>query len=92
MGQSVSPDSLAGMFQTSLEPPLLSSLLDVLLSALRSDNSSKVQAAVRSYMLGLETVPRFNTVVLFMNKQEKAAAKEIWESLEGDGSLRPAWR
>jgi hypothetical protein len=36
---------------------------------------------MREYMTSFTKVPRFKTIVLFMNNPEKELAKEVWEKL-----------
>ncbi|KAG1879216.1 hypothetical protein F4604DRAFT_1753628 [Suillus subluteus] len=70
--------SLPNMFQASLEPVLLSSILQhfervIDLQIATPDN-------VREYLVSLSKVQRFGTIMLFMDKDEKMLLKRLWET------------
>ncbi|KZT11767.1 TPR-like protein [Laetiporus sulphureus 93-53] len=90
----IPPSALPSLFQSSLEPSLLAELLHVFRDALSSGVDPSTAVRVQEYMLGLARVPRFSTVVLFMNKEERALAREVWSlagGAEGAEGVR-AWK
>ncbi|KAG2123377.1 hypothetical protein BD769DRAFT_1471366 [Suillus cothurnatus] len=74
----IPPLSLPNMFQASLEPVLLSSILQ------HFERVIDIQIAapddVREYLVSLSKVQRFGTIMLFMNKDEKMLLKRLWET------------
>jgi hypothetical protein len=76
--QGIPPLSLPNMFQASLEPVLLSSILQ------HFERVIDIQIAapddVREYLVSLSKVQRFGTIMLFMNKDEKMLLKRLWET------------
>ena len=88
--QSVPAASLPSMFQTSLETSLLVSLLETFQMTLKyRPNRPEVADQIQEYMVALTRVPRFSTVLLFMNQMEKQLVNDIWMML-GRGD-RSAW-
>lgn len=86
------------MFKTSLEAPMLISLLETFKYKLANaglELESVVKESVRAYMLNLGRVQRFGTVVLFMSRDEKKLVKDVWDSLNHrageDGAARKVW-
>lgn len=82
---------LPALCQTSLEPTLLISILDVfytLLSAHLAD--AELKQRVLEYMQNFARIPRFGTLVLFLSKPEKEVARGVWGLL----GVEPAgpWR
>lgn len=77
------PATLPALFQTSLETSLLVSILDTFLALLKqiTDPETDDRARMRQYMAVFSKVPRFTTVVLFMNRKEKELVKEVWDRL-----------
>jgi len=79
----IPPTTLPALFQTSLEPSLLGSILDTFLTVLKQttnpENGDRV--STRQYMAMFSKVPRFSTVVLFMSAEEKKLAKDVWEKV-----------
>ncbi|TFY52884.1 hypothetical protein EVJ58_g9759 [Rhodofomes roseus] len=86
----ISPTALPSLFQSSLEAPLLTSIVDTLRDVLTAQPDEKTRERVREYMIGLSCVQRFSTVVLFMSAGEKQSAKEVWQLL-GGGEGEKAW-
>ncbi|EIN12462.1 hypothetical protein PUNSTDRAFT_141160 [Punctularia strigosozonata HHB-11173 SS5] len=68
----IPPAAVPSMCQTSLEPPLLVSILNTFSSLLdeHCDPNPDLVDHVREYMLALKEVPRFAMVALFMNQKE----------------------
>lgn len=71
---TIPPSSLPALFQASLEPGLLASLVPVLAAA-------APPAAVRAFMCALTQVPRFQTVARFLSVPERSAAHAVWEAV-----------
>jgi hypothetical protein len=72
---------MPALCKTSLEPPLLDSILEVFLVVLSSLPSEEEKRKVREYMDGLARVSRFETLVMFLSGREKAVAMEVWRRL-----------
>jgi len=75
--QRIPPQSLPKMFQASLEPSLLSSMLQHFERVL--DQQIAAPSDVHDYMESLSRVQRFGTIMLFMSKDEKILLKRLWE-------------
>lgn len=73
----IPPSSLPNMFQASLEPVLLSSILQHFERVI--DLQIAAPDDVRKYLVSLSRVQRFGTIMLFMNKDEKMLLKGLWE-------------
>ena len=56
---------------------MLASILDVFLAVLNANTRDKI----KEYMANLARIPRFGTLVLFLSKQEKEVARDIWRGL-----------
>lgn len=68
------------MFKTSLEAPLLVSVLETFKFVLTEhDDDSSTKDSVKAYLLNLARVPRFSTIIMFMSKDERKLVKEIWD-------------
>lgn len=74
----IPPSSLPKMFQASLEPVLLSSILQHFKQVI--DLQIAAPDDVRKYLVSLSKVQRFGTIMLFMNKDEKLILKGLWET------------
>ncbi|KAG2094629.1 uncharacterized protein F5147DRAFT_719620 [Suillus discolor] len=74
----IPPLSLPKMFQASLEPVLLSSILQHFERVI--DLQIAAPSDVREYLVSLSKVQRFGTIMLFMNKEEKTLLKGLWET------------
>ena len=83
MIQQIPPTSLPALFQTSLDPSLLVSILNTFLAVLKNitDPEDDNRARMRQYMAMFSKVSRFSTVVLLMSKEEKERAKEVWDKM-----------
>ncbi|KZT19993.1 TPR-like protein, partial [Neolentinus lepideus HHB14362 ss-1] len=80
----IPPISLSSLFQTSLEPTLLVSMLTTFLHIIRVPGiPGNVKEDVRQYMLSLARVPRFSIVLMLMSRSEKVVAKQVWEDVGG---------
>ena len=55
------------------------SLFNSVLSA--SEEQQEKITVIRSFMFSLTHVPRFRTVVMFLSRQEKELAKNVWEGV-----------
>ncbi|EIM85824.1 uncharacterized protein STEHIDRAFT_121842 [Stereum hirsutum FP-91666 SS1] len=92
----IPPPALPTLFQTSLEPSLLSSILTVLRALLSTHLSAQpeLKSWVRAYMVHFARVPRFGTIILFTSKAEKEVIEEVWRAVgeeEGDRAERKKW-
>lgn len=95
MAQSIHPTSLPALFGASLEPALLASLIPVLAAASADKDHVEFRHgdAVRKIMCSLTRVSRFRTVVQFLSRAEKDAARVVWDAVAqstGDGSAEGA--
>ncbi|EPQ54687.1 TPR-like protein, partial [Gloeophyllum trabeum ATCC 11539] len=80
----IPPSSLPYLFQTSLEPSLLVSMLATFLHVLRSPNANQqVKEDVKQYMSSLSRVPRFNFVLMLLSRSEKDTARQVWSEVGG---------
>lgn len=80
----IPPSSLPYLFQTSLEPSLLASMLATFLHVLRSPNANQqVKEDVKQYMSSLSRVPRFNFVLMLLSRSEKDTARQVWSEVGG---------
>ncbi|KAF8470420.1 hypothetical protein DFH94DRAFT_209695 [Russula ochroleuca] len=83
---SIHPTSLPALFGASLEPALLASLVSVLAGASANTDNITSRDAVRAVMCSLARVSRFRTVVQFLSRAERDAARAAWEAVvQGDG-------
>ncbi|KAF8490446.1 hypothetical protein F5888DRAFT_1741290 [Russula emetica] len=88
---SIHPISLPALFGASLEPALLASLIPVIAAAASAD--VRFRDAVRKIMCSLTQVSRFRTVVQFLSRAERNAARVVWDVVvrgTGDGSAEGA--
>lgn len=77
--QTIPPSSIPALFQVSLEPELLKSILYTFQAVLEQDSTPDARDGVRDYLLAFTKVQRFGTVMLFMDKQER----HLFELLHG---------
>ncbi|GJE89529.1 RNA polymerase II-associated protein [Phanerochaete sordida] len=77
---NVPPASLPAMFKTSLEAPHLVAMLETFRFVL-ADGDDAGKDRVKAYLLNFARVPRFSTIVMFMNRDEKALVKEVWDGV-----------
>ena len=83
--QSIPPTHFPALCKTSLEPSTLVSVIETFLSILDArEGDFRVKAIVREYMENFARIPRFNTLVLFLSKNEKALAKSVWTAVGVD--------
>ncbi|KAI0345700.1 hypothetical protein BDW22DRAFT_1481920 [Trametopsis cervina] len=94
--QQIPPTGVPSVYKTSLEPTHLVSLLRVFHDILQNtaahgDNTM----LIRSYLLGIAQIPRFSTVILFTNAEERRLIKAVWDLLKhpaiSDAVTRKAW-
>lgn len=79
---NVPASSLPAMFKTSLEAPLLVSMLETFKFVLTEhDDERTIKDSVKSYLLNLARVPRFSTIIMFMSNDEKKLVKEVWDGV-----------
>ncbi|KAI0029481.1 hypothetical protein K488DRAFT_80143 [Vararia minispora EC-137] len=92
----IPPSALPSLFQTSLETPLLLSVLDtfhtLLTSSAYETERHDLRNWIRQYLVHFPQVPRFGTVVLFLSSNEKALTKEVLREAGADEALLAAWR
>lgn len=74
----IPPSSLPKLFQASLEPVLLASILQHFRRVI--DLQIAAPDDVREYLVSLSKVKRFGTIMLLMNKDEKILLKGLWET------------
>lgn len=93
------PSSVPALFKISLEPALLMAILAVFKRVLGAAGGGEherrsLRATVRRYMDALGEVDRFGTVVLFLSREEKALARDVWEALgvSKQDALESAWK
>lgn len=76
----IPPLSLPTLFQASLEPDLLKSILHTFQGVLNQDPTAR--SSVREYLSALLRVQRFGTVMLFMDKQERQLLEYLRREVE----------
>ena len=82
------PTALPAVFKTSLEAPLLVSILETFKATLESAPQGDVKETVKTYLLSFARVPRFGTVVLFMSKDERTLVEQVWSEVSvGDDQV-----
>ncbi|KAL0960856.1 hypothetical protein HGRIS_005872 [Hohenbuehelia grisea] len=86
----IAPLDLPSLFQTSLEPALFVSILETFLAVLDSQPND-TKGLITEYLEAFPKVPRFSTVLLFLNAKEKSVAKEVWKRL-GVQNPAPSWK
>lgn len=86
--QKIPPSVLPNFFKTSLEAPLLLSIVEVFSLAVSSTGEPAIKKRVQEYLNNFPRIPRFNTVTMFMNKEEKGLCKLLIDNV-GDVS---GWR
>jgi len=86
--KSVKPAAISSLFRTSLEAPVLVSILEVFAELLdptkaasREDNDRRI--LVKEYLQNFARVPRFATVLMFLTSSERNIAKKVCESVGG---------
>ncbi|CUA72558.1 hypothetical protein RSOLAG22IIIB_10113 [Rhizoctonia solani] len=85
---TVPPSSIPSLFGPTLESPLLGAILAALLWALNSAPNlpaKDIPERTLAYITALAQVPRFSTLVLFLDAAEKKHAEDVWNGLEQSG-------
>ena len=68
---------------------MLVSILELFLEMVRVEREGK---RIREYLDNFGRVPRFETVILFLSREEKGIAREVWERLGVfKGELEKRW-
>ncbi|KLO17296.1 hypothetical protein SCHPADRAFT_913687 [Schizopora paradoxa] len=86
--KSVPPTAIPSLFRTSLEAPMLTSILEVFLRVLgpedvEESNRFDARTLVREYLQNFVRVPRFSTVLMFLTTAERNVAKKVCEAVGG---------
>ncbi|KAF9235174.1 hypothetical protein BU15DRAFT_78271 [Melanogaster broomeanus] len=79
--RTIPPSSIPALFQVSLEPELLKSILHTLRATLEQSPDSDTRNVVREYLLAFTKVQRFGTVMLFMDKHERQLLELLREKV-----------
>ncbi|KAJ1303216.1 hypothetical protein OPQ81_011415 [Rhizoctonia solani] len=85
---AIPPSSVPSLFGPTLESPLLGAMLGALSWALASAPNlpaDDIPQRTLAYLTALAQVPRFPTLILFLDAMEKKSAKDIWDGLEQSG-------
>ncbi|KAI0785195.1 hypothetical protein C8Q75DRAFT_776404 [Abortiporus biennis] len=96
--QLISPDTIPSLFQTSLEPSMLSAILHTFETVLSDPSTtSGTKQLIKSYMTMFPKVSRWDAVVLFLSADEKKCAQKVWTLLSGvsdekDEEVIKAWK
>ncbi|KAI9568341.1 hypothetical protein HD554DRAFT_2172422 [Boletus coccyginus] len=83
---TIPPSSVPALFQVSLEPELLKSILHMFQAVLEQYPTSDTRDSVRDYLLAFAKVQRFGTVMLFMDKQERQLLELLYEKVNATHS------
>ncbi|TDL23198.1 hypothetical protein BD410DRAFT_787515 [Rickenella mellea] len=76
--QKIQPTYLPTLFQTSLEPTLLVSIVETFQSLVSAEDASdEDKEMVNDYMKWFAKIPRFETVVLFLSSREKSLVRSV---------------
>ncbi|TFY65714.1 hypothetical protein EVG20_g5375 [Dentipellis fragilis] len=83
------PSALPRLFQNSLDPSLLTSILQTFRAVLAAHDTDtpELRGWVRAYLEALRRVSRCVTVVMLMSKAEKVLGKEIAEMVGAEGGF-----
>ncbi|XP_077400765.1 RNA polymerase II-associated protein 3 isoform X2 [Vanacampus margaritifer] len=76
--KQIKPEAYAHIFQSSLEPHILSQILETLRDFYIQNESASVTADI---LQSLSSVRRFDTAVMFMSSLEKKVLKEVFDFL-----------
>ncbi|CAE6465345.1 unnamed protein product [Rhizoctonia solani] len=82
---AVPPSSIPSLFGPTLESPLLGAMLSTLswtLASVPNLPAADIPQRTLAYMNALAQVPRFSTLILFLDATEKKSAKDVWDGLE----------
>ncbi|KAG9124001.1 hypothetical protein FRC07_013242 [Ceratobasidium sp. 392] len=88
---TVPPDAIPLLFGPTLESPLLGAMLAALSWVVASFDSEPVRERAADYMRVLARVPRFITLVMFLDGKEKKCATQIWDAVGSTGEERKRW-
>ncbi|KAG9074803.1 hypothetical protein FRC06_010444, partial [Ceratobasidium sp. 370] len=89
---TVPPASIPTLFGPTLESPLLGTMLAALSSAVTSSVAPEpVRGRAAEYMRALARVPRFTTLMMFLDGEEKKNAARVWDAVGGEGEERKRW-
>ncbi|KAF8607062.1 TPR-like protein, partial [Ceratobasidium sp. AG-I] len=87
---TVPPDSIPALFGPTLESPLLGAMLAALawgVSPASTSVSTSIPQRALEYMRALSRVPRFTTLVMFLDTSEKQFAKAVWDGIAQGGEV-----
>ncbi|KAF8630009.1 hypothetical protein AX15_003158 [Amanita polypyramis BW_CC] len=89
---STPPASIPSMCKSSLEPALFISIVDVFVEVVKANAGDLATVdIVKAYLMEFEGVPRFSTVLLFLNGKEKARVCELWSLLGVETPSGSCW-
>ncbi|KAG8688145.1 hypothetical protein FRC08_011597, partial [Ceratobasidium sp. 394] len=89
---TIPPASIPALFGPTLESPLLGTMLAALSwAAMSSASSEPIRGRAVEYMRALARVPRFTTLVMFLDGEEKKNAARVWDAVGGEGEERKRW-
>ncbi|KAG9080939.1 hypothetical protein FS749_007849 [Ceratobasidium sp. UAMH 11750] len=89
---TIPPASIPTLFGPTLESPLLGTMLAALSwAAMSSASSEPIRGRAVEYMRALARVPRFTTLVMFLDGEEKKSAARVWDVVGGAGEERKRW-
>jgi len=78
--QTIPATEFVGIFNNSLDPHLLTSMLESFKNLLV--NRQTLKQAVGEYFNALQRVPRFDTLTLFLNSSEAQTLRDLQKLLE----------
>ncbi|KAG8769327.1 hypothetical protein FRC12_005034 [Ceratobasidium sp. 428] len=88
---TVPPDSIPTLFGPTLESPLLGAMLAALSWSVTAFETEPVRERAIEYMRALARVPRFTTLVMFLDGKEKKHAAQVWDAVGSAGDERKRW-
>ncbi|KAF8489392.1 hypothetical protein JB92DRAFT_2755903, partial [Gautieria morchelliformis] len=74
----ISPESLPALFKNSLEPDFLMSML----RTFKAVASPSTSINLSRLMCDLPSIPRFNTILLFLSPEEKRLVVAVWHAID----------
>ncbi|KAF8889220.1 hypothetical protein CPB85DRAFT_1333935 [Mucidula mucida] len=87
---TIPPSQFPAFFQNSLEPGLLTSIMQTFFDVVTSRGDDATKGKVREYLNALSTVSRFVTLLLFLSPAERDVARKLLSVLNSEG-LSPIW-
>jgi len=75
--RTIPPSSIPALFQVSLEPELLKSILHMFEAVLEQDMAPDRREVVRSYLTAFTKVRRFGMVMMFMGRKERQLLEKL---------------